>query len=630
MEIIYLYIKEFKNIKDQNINFGSEYQFTFNGINKLSASKNELYIENFYNIRNDGAQVTNVTSIIGENGTGKSSILDFIRTNFPAGTNLTSESILITKDNEEITIYSTFENLNYDQDLFRYKFINNPSKNEPINFGFNFRGIDNTDIIYFSNIFDGASGGSLNGLYDISTNGLIFEDYRSDLEQGIITREQNQIEVFLTKDIFRQLKFVTHDISNEKIPFNIPDVISIEILEILNTFDKNKTESKTFSDFQNVINEHYLYDDQYDANFSTVRNLHPINSLVCSILLNLVKELITLTFDSKLSEFRFASSFKLINGTTLIQYTNIETRVTHFFEQINKQINLEKSFYPQLFELIDNNKIFITFLLDNKDHFFNSYINPNSRVLHLDISEDKNFKEKLLKEFVSLYLKTFSVNPYLNFKWRNLSSGENALLNVFSRFYSLANERKFGEPLKQNIIILIDEGDTYLHPSWQKRLLKILLEFLPMVFIEDRIGRKRNLQVIFTTNSPIPASDLLNYNTIFLEKTHNGAKVKDSLNEQKNTFAANIHTLLSDSFFISDGLRGEFANEKLQLLIKFLKEDKNNEAFDQKSAFKLISLIGEPLIQNSLKDLFFIKFPSAIELEIERLTALKNKYDLNR
>jgi hypothetical protein len=344
----------------------------------------------------------------------------------------------------------------------------------------------------------------------------------------------------------------------------------------------------------------------------------------------LIKELLSRTYKSEEYKFQFTAKFNILDNNLLIQYKTIEERVNHFFKEIEKEIGKERNFYPQLFELIDNNKTFIEFLLKNKIQFLNSFIDPNSPILYLNISEDKAFKEQFLKEFMRQYLKTFSVNRYLNFQWRNLSSGENALINIFSRFYSLSNERRFGDPLNQNIIILIDEGDTYLHPSWQKKLLKILLEYLPIVFKSDKIGRKRNLQIISTTNSPIPASDLLNYNTIFLEKNIEGVRVKDNLNEQKNTFAANIHTLLSDSFFISDGLRGEFANDKLQLLIKFLKGEDSTGIFNEQTAFNLINLIGEPLIKNSLRDLFFQKFPSLIEMEIERLTALKNEYGIDR
>ncbi|MFP3631520.1 AAA family ATPase, partial [Burkholderia sp. SIMBA_045] len=171
------------------------------------------------------------------------------------------------------------------------------------------------------------------------------------------------------------------------------------------------------------------------------------------------------------------------------------------------------------------------------------------------IINNNNFKT--FEDFMSLYQDSVIIRPFFNFRWRNMSSGERAFFNIFSRFYSIVDGEELLDNLKENLLIIIDEGDLYLHPEWQKRFLKELLDFLPIIFI-NKIGRQRNLQLIFTTNSPIPASDLLSYNTIFLEKGVDSkgeeiTVVKDSLNEQKDTFGANIHTLLSDSFFVHDG-----------------------------------------------------------------------------
>ena len=183
------------------------------------------------------------------------------------------------------------------------------------------------------------------------------------------------------------------------------------------------------------------------------------------------------------------------------------------------------------------------------------------------------------KNFYNCYRDSYSLKPYINFKWRNLSTGEKALINIYSRFYFLSNDEVINE-LNKNLIILIDEGDVYLHPAWQKRFVYLLLNYLPRVYSKTRSDVKRNIQIILTTNSPIPSSDLPNDNTIFLEKSiyysDDGQMpitktiVKDSLNDQKETFAANIYTLLTDSFFIKDGFIGEFAAMKINEIIKEL------------------------------------------------------------
>ena len=52
--------------------------------------------------------------------------------------------------------------------------------------------------------------------------------------------------------------------------------------------------------------------------------------------------------------------------------------------------------------------------------------------------------------------------------------------------------------------------------------------------------------------------------------------VVDGLKKDK-TFGANIHTLLSDSFFLEDGLIGEFAKGKINEIIDFYKRIKRYE-----------------------------------------------------
>ena len=116
--------------------------------------------------------------------------------------------------------------------------------------------------------------------------------------------------------------------------------------------------------------------------------------------------------------------------------------------------------------------------------------------------------------------------------------------------------------------------------------------------------------VILTTHSPFLISDLPRDNIIFLE---NGKQVEGI---KKQTFGANIHTLLSDSFFMEDGLMGEFAYGKINDIKKFyetvveenkkkessfisLKEDyeKNKTKFEQ-----IQSIIGEPFLKTVIKN----------------------------
>ena len=79
----------------------------------------------------------------------------------------------------------------------------------------------------------------------------------------------------------------------------------------------------------------------------------------------------------------------------------------------------------------------------------------------------------------------------------------------------------------------------------------------------------KKFHLVFSSHSPFILSDLLKENVIFLE---NGIQVYP-FEDGKQTFGANIHTLLSHGFFMSDGLMGEFAKSKITKILRFLNND---------------------------------------------------------
>ena len=159
-------------------------------------------------------------------------------------------------------------------------------------------------------------------------------------------------------------------------------------------------------------------------------------------------------------------------------------------------------------------------------------------------------------------------------------------------------------------------------------MLRSLLEILPSIFCSS--SKRRNIQIILTTNSPIPASDFLNYNTVFLKRKLNGAKfetvVIENLEDQHETFAANIQSLLSNSFFVNNGLIGNFAKDKINHLILKLKSFEDIPRNDRERIRKLIHQIGEPVIQNKLQQMYNDRFNLDIH---ERLDNLEKRIGSN-
>ena len=141
-------------------------------------------------------------------------------------------------------------------------------------------------------------------------------------------------------------------------------------------------------------------------------------------------------------------------------------------------------------------------------------------------------------------------------------------------------------------MLLIDEVDLYLHPEWQRQIIKDILDTIKITF------PKSYFQMIITSHSPIILSDIPKENAIFLRRNENGKIIQDRHHFQ--TFGANIYTLYRDAFFIENGLAmGEFAKETINSWILEIKAG----GADSDEAKKKTELIGEPIIRKRLEKL---------------------------
>lgn len=197
-------------------------------------------------------------------------------------------------------------------------------------------------------------------------------------------------------------------------------------------------------------------------------------------------------------------------------------------------------------------------------------------------------------------------------RFNNLSHGEQML------FGQLLNLFFFSQSNKESLIFVFDEPEIALHPNWQRKYLHEVISLL------KKLDKK--YQFIVTSHSPLILSDIPKQNIVFLK---DGEQV-DGL-EQKQTFGANIHTLLSDSFFMSEGLMGEFAKERIEEVIKFLKGI-SSVITAKEEAWNLISIIGEPFLKQKLEEMYFKKFNDdklndkieQLEKELQRLKNAKS------
>lgn len=109
MELVYLWVEEYKNIKNQGFNFSPRFTCSYENDELKIIDKEETkepYLKNFF-----GKNV-NITAIVGENGSGKSSIINIIQE--CVENNLYTGYILVyTDNNSELRYLSNYIKINY-------------------------------------------------------------------------------------------------------------------------------------------------------------------------------------------------------------------------------------------------------------------------------------------------------------------------------------------------------------------------------------------------------------------------------------------------------------------------------------------------------------------------------------
>lgn len=171
-----------------------------------------------------------------------------------------------------------------------------------------------------------------------------------------------------------------------------------------------------------------------------------------------------------------------------------------------------------------------------------------------------------------------NLDTSIQIEWSNQSSGIQALVEQFSLI-----EKSIKQAVDKNyksILLLIDEGDAYLHLDWQRKYISMLNKFLGGVKSSCDLN---NLQLIIATHSPLLAADIPGDFVTSLDS-----------NKFSNTFAAPLDEVIATAF--SSNSIGEFAATNIN---KIYKRALNGNA--TKYDLNLIDSIGDVAVKKALK-----------------------------
>ena len=120
------------------------------------------------------------------------------------------------------------------------------------------------------------------------------------------------------------------------------------------------------------------------------------------------------------------------------------------------------------------------------------------------------------------------------------------------------------------------------------------------------MNKNFDINIILTTHSPFLLSDIPQANVLYLQD----GDIANEKDIPTNPFAANVNDILHQSFFLNNGFMGEFAQNKINDAISDLSATRNISDNRRKEIKSLIEIIGEPLLKQTLQDLYITKFPN--------------------
>lgn len=639
MELLYLWINNSKHdcFIQQEFNFSALYKFRVDNLNDpryLFCEKKDTI--NIFNSREDNGKINNITAVVGSNGAGKTTLLSFIANNncfykFNSAIgyerNDTSEydhhkSIYVFNENKELIVYYNLE----DELICNFKVLH---KNLYWNRGKtnNIEQLNNVRkqlIIYLSN----------NSFVPESLIGYSRSDktYNINLHQ----RSMNIVANNFYKNLFGKhgydnikegdlgFAWIIKENRDDKKFQDLLDILYYQFLLDNDVIDfAGCFKGEIYIYFENIIS---LIENKYHEDFEIIKASNENYYKFSGQKPNKNPSVLVKKYFDKINAFKKRYKFEEIEkarrkNCTVVLYVNL--LFEYFFYEDNfklPSLDFNKCLYGQLEKLISGK--YIEYLIDIKkiDYLLSSchmkknlIENPDDLACSYEkviCKKNANFYKyirDIFKERNSFALR------YIRVKNLEMSSGERAMQNMFSWLVLIPelDEIMGMERLDYTSkLLLIDEIDLYAHPEWQRKIISQLISTINKLEIEKPI------QIVITSHSPLILSDIPRQNIIYLNK-HDGKTVVENSDNHKQSFGANIYTILKENFFLEKGAVGEYAKEIIYRVYEELKSSKEifiNKESKQSEHKHIINMIGDDIVRNEMQRLLDKKYGTVSEM----------------
>ncbi|HKG08520.1 MAG TPA: AAA family ATPase [Pedobacter sp.] len=620
MELKFIWVKDYGPIQNQGFNFNntSGDVFHYDG-KRISISKSRPNVLDF------GQNITGVTALAGQNGSGKSSLCQVVLlstatyANGMFGYDMTFDGIVCYDNHVFYHEALQLENLTQ---LEQYGYRLRPYKESPLEkLEFEFkRHFVSGGFIYYTNLFDFRSVFEGVNLKNISSVNQLYEDTRFSVAHYQGDREFKQTRppkdalteanIYSLEEEHKQVKYYLENF--DKIPFNGPKLVTLKSAYSYNNRWLRFSEGSDYNQtrFYDEIQGH-LFDEIhqfYGVDYRDHELMLYMESVRCKELTEKLYRLNLIRAAAILYEKFFGSAdisafvYDNVLPTGLKELSGKIRELADLHLQLSAMARYKEGFSYKpysMYSYYENRVEDWRFLLIDSMHIPNDENGRPllSRLLKLEHEFMNTHPEGGVRRLSSCRFPSF------------FSSGEQGFLTLFSRLDEAIKLYSGEDQMKKNLAIFIDEGDAGFHPSWSKLFFKWILDFL------NRRKEDLKYQLIFSTHSPYLLSDLTSEHVLLLQRGKSGfTEIVSS--EAFETFGANIHDLLATSFFLNDGTIGEFAKIEINRVIDDLNlwrqlkqrtgtfNQFNISDQDKSRCLNIITSIGDYIVRGKLFEMY--------------------------
>lgn len=593
MKLVYLWINNYKTLQHQGIPLSSHYKVWENPKNGIQIQRCESKSLDIYK------PIEKITSIIGKNGSGKSSILEVLITLLTSYGGVDA-FIIVEIDERLFTIGEATRKV-----TFQNEAISAFPPNKPIP----------ASLIYYSPIYsphnlDIRSQSNNKILADVSNNksyaGSLSSNQRRDIEQQF---KFLQDHVLFSEKALGFKKYFLADVKPlnlltlrknffmilETIRSNAKSNDSQKALKLITSLDvftnsfRKSLEDYCFSHPEIMEKVKYGIDKDLRELIHWVRKKYEecsVDKLNQYFLLQVLEKEIS------------PSKNILLNAQTLHMMFEVIFKIKHQNHPppINRQ-------FEKLYE-----KIYRAEKDGSALSLFFKRLDVGSR---FPVFFDTDMSKKAIELVNEIHSSRYSKYD-IDIHWNGMSSGQIAKLNLFSRLYSgLLHHRR-----RENIIIILDEADIYLHPEWQRSFLYELRTFF------HEVAKDKKIELILTSHSPLMISDIEKENVFIIDREAEESHSKIT-NPEIETFASNLHSMYQKSFLLHSTI-GNLAFEFVENFEQEVRQNENPSLEVVGQWLAKLEKVSEPVIRHGLENLIRSHAQKALmiqyyQAEIKRL-----------